>query len=152
MSKISKLLKKLKKMDEKIEQLEKDQPKDQSKTESEPIQERLTSSIFEKRETGNLEPKGKSCKLPPGKNYFQVCQASYQAENKRPSVINQYWEYLKDSSSDTVAVYLDRMNTVILVGFRGTVVSSVADLLADSRIMVNRLDKGPDLKVIKKQL
>ena len=83
----------------------------------------------------------KQPKHPADKTYFEICTQSYNKKNKRPFVIRQYWRYLKNYSTDTVCVYLDKANKVIVLCFRGTVPTHLPDLVADKNIAFNKLNE-----------
>ena len=80
-------------------------------------------------------------KIPTDETYFQVCSQSYQKKKNRVFVIRNYWKYLKSHSTDTVCAYLDELNKVIVLAFRGTVFTDIQDLVANKEIGFNRLSE-----------
>jgi hypothetical protein len=80
----------------------------------------------------------KQPKHPADKTYFEICSESYNKKNKRPYVIRNYWKYLKNYSTDTVCVYIDKANKVIVLCYRGTIPTYLPDLVADKNIAFNK--------------
>ena len=83
----------------------------------------------------------KQPKHPADKTYFEICSESYNKKNKRPYVIRNYWKYLKNYSTDTVCVYIDKANKVIVLCYRGTIPTYLPDLVADKNIAFNKLSE-----------
>lgn len=88
----------------------------------------------------------KQPKHPADKTYFEICTQSYNKKDKRPYVIRQYWRYLKNYSTDTVCVYSDKANKVIVLCLRGTKPTYIPDLVADKNIAFNKLSQTDRFK------
>ena len=85
-------------------------------------------------------------KHPSAETYFEVCTQSYNKADNRPYVIRQYWRYLKNYSTNTVCIYLDNANKVILLCYRGTKPTYIPDLVADKNIAFNKLSETDRFK------
>ena len=90
--------------------------------------------------------KAKQPKIPNDETYYKICVQSYNDKKKRPFVIRQYWRYLNNHSTNTICAYLDELNKVIVLCFRGTKPSDLNDLMADKDIAFNRLNQTKRFK------
>lgn len=73
--------------------------------------------------------------------YALLSQEAYEPKNNREKTVNTY-NYDLDSSTERVAVYVSNSKKKIIIAFRGTVPSDKTDLLADTFITANQLEKS----------
>jgi hypothetical protein len=146
MGKIKNILKKMRSLLLVDDDDTKDQGEDQEDDEGDDQEEELDSRTVtfgnpSHEDESDMKLSLKQPKHPADKTYFEICSQSYNKRNKRPYVIRNYWKYLKNYSTDTVCVYVDKANKVIVLCYRGTIPTYLPDLVADKNIAFNKLSE-----------